>query len=57
MRLLPALGGGVAGACALTLLHEITRRVVPDAPRTASLPVADAALEARLNDELSSLDD
>src|SRR5579871_2455117 len=33
MRLLQALGGGLAGACALTLLHETTRRVVPDAPR------------------------
>lgn len=33
MRLLQALGGGLAGACALTLLHEVTRRTVPDAPR------------------------
>ena len=28
-----ALASGVAGACALTLLHEGVRRAVPDAPR------------------------
>ncbi|WP_276498757.1 hypothetical protein [Pontibacter litorisediminis] len=28
-----AVAGGVAGACALTLLHETVRRVVPNAPR------------------------
>jgi hypothetical protein len=28
-----ALGGGMAGACALTLLHESARRLVPEAPR------------------------
>src|SRR4051812_22198734 len=33
MRPLRALAGGLAGACALTLLHEVTRRTVPDAPR------------------------
>ena len=32
-RLLKALGSGVAGACALTLVHEGVRRVVPNAPR------------------------
>ena len=33
MSLLRALGGGLAGACALTLLHETTRHTVPAAPR------------------------
>lgn len=33
MGLLQALGSGLAGACALTLLHETTRRTVPNAPR------------------------
>jgi hypothetical protein len=33
MGVMHALGSGLAGACALTLLHESARRVVPDAPR------------------------
>ena len=33
MKVLSAIGGGLAGACALTLLHEITRRIDKDAPR------------------------
>ncbi|HEX5707289.1 MAG TPA: hypothetical protein VFX96_08335 [Pyrinomonadaceae bacterium] len=33
MSLLKALGGGLVGACALTLLHEVGRRVIPNAPR------------------------
>lgn len=33
MGLLSALGSGLAGACALTLLHEAGRRVIPAAPR------------------------
>jgi hypothetical protein len=33
MSLLKALGGGLVGACALTLLHEAGRRVIPNAPR------------------------
>jgi len=33
MKPLSALGGGLAGACALTLIHETVRRVNPDAPR------------------------
>ncbi|WP_256009214.1 hypothetical protein [Desertivirga xinjiangensis] len=33
MRVLSAIGGGLAGAFALTLLHEIVRRVDEDAPR------------------------
>lgn len=33
MKPLIALGGGLAGACAVTLIHETVRRVVPEAPR------------------------
>ena len=33
MKAIAALTGGIAGACALTLLHEIARKSDPDAPR------------------------
>lgn len=33
MKPLTALGGGLAGACAITLIHETARKVVPNAPR------------------------
>ena len=33
MSLPAAVGSGVAGACALTLLHQAARRAVPHAPR------------------------
>ncbi|MBE7173437.1 MAG: hypothetical protein INR73_22885 [Williamsia sp.] len=33
MKSLASLAGGLAGACALTLVHEVTRRVEPAAPR------------------------
>lgn len=33
MKTLTALGGGLAGACAVSLVHETVRRVVPEAPR------------------------
>lgn len=33
MSVLKALAGGLAGACVLTLVHETTRRLVPEAPR------------------------
>lgn len=33
MKAIAALTGGIAGACALTLLHEIVRKSDPDAPR------------------------
>ena len=33
MGLLRALGSGLAGACALTLIHEAARRTFSDAPR------------------------
>jgi hypothetical protein len=33
MSLFKALGSGLAGALALTVLHETARRILPDAPR------------------------
>ena len=33
MRVVKALEGGLAGAGALTIVHEVVRRVVPTAPR------------------------
>jgi len=33
MKTLSALGGGLAGAFAVTLIHETVKRVVPEAPR------------------------
>ena len=33
IKSLVSLTGGLAGACALTLVHEVTRRVNPKAPR------------------------
>jgi hypothetical protein len=33
MKLWKALGGGLAGATVLTLIHETARRINPDAPR------------------------
>lgn len=33
MKLLAAIGGGLAGAVAVTLIHEIVKRVESDAPR------------------------
>src|SRR4029453_8818420 len=33
MKIGSALGGGLAGALSLTLLHEVARRVLPSAPR------------------------
>jgi len=33
MKAIAALTGGIAGACTLTLLHEIVRKSDPDAPR------------------------
>lgn len=33
IKSLVSLVGGLAGACVLTLVHELTRRVDPDAPR------------------------
>lgn len=39
MKLLSAIGGGFAGAAALTLLHETLRRVNTDAPRMDKLGI------------------
>lgn len=33
MNTIATLGGGLAGACTITLLHETVRRLTPDAPR------------------------
>ena len=33
MKLLSSLAGGLAGACAVTLLHEVIKRIDKDAPR------------------------
>lgn len=33
MKLISSIGGGLAGACALTLLHEIVKRLDSEAPR------------------------
>jgi hypothetical protein len=33
MKPIAALGGGLAGACAVSLIHETVRRIVPEAPR------------------------
>lgn len=33
MGIIKSLAGGLAGACFLTLIHETTRRLVPEAPR------------------------
>ncbi len=37
MRLLTALAGGLAGACALTLLHQALKKADPDAPHVDEL--------------------
>src|SRR5215207_1406053 len=33
MKTIAALGGGLAGAAAVTLIHETIKRIVPQAPR------------------------
>jgi hypothetical protein len=33
MKTLTALGGGLAGACAVSLIHETIKRIVPEPPR------------------------
>lgn len=33
MKLLSAVAGGFAGACAVTLIHQVLKRYDPDAPR------------------------
>src|SRR5438270_6134231 len=33
MKTINALGGGLAGACAVSLIHETVRRIIPEAPR------------------------
>jgi hypothetical protein len=33
MKAIASLGGGLAGACAVTLIHESVKKIVPKAPR------------------------
>lgn len=33
MKPIASLGGGVAGACAVTLIHESVKKIIPNAPR------------------------
>jgi hypothetical protein len=33
MKTIASLGGGLAGACAVTLIHESVKKIVPKAPR------------------------
>jgi hypothetical protein len=33
MKPIAAIGGGLAGACTITLIHETMKRIVPEAPR------------------------
>jgi hypothetical protein len=33
MKPIAAIGGGLAGACTITLIHEAMRKIVPEAPR------------------------
>lgn len=49
-RPLRALGSGLAGACALTLLHESVRQFVPDAPRADILGMRAIAKGLRVAD-------
>jgi hypothetical protein len=51
MKLLQALASGLAGACALTLLHESVRRVSPDAPRMDVLGMRAIAKSLRKADQ------
>jgi hypothetical protein len=50
MEALESFGSGVAGACALTLIHETVRRVVPDAPRMDVLGMRAIAKSMRAAD-------
>ena len=48
MKALQALGSGLVGACALTLIHETARRFIPDAPRMDVLGMQAIAKPMRL---------
>lgn len=51
MKALQALGSGLVGACALTLIHETARRFIPDAPRMDVLGMRAIAKPMRLADQ------
>ena len=48
--MLKALGSGLVGACALTLIHETARRFVDDAPRMDVLGMRALSKAARAVD-------
>jgi hypothetical protein len=48
--MLKALGSGLVGACALTLIHETARRFIDDAPRMDVLGMRALAKAARVVD-------
>lgn len=48
-KLFTALAGGLAGACAVTLVHETVRRLNPDAPRMDLLGMRALAKVCRLS--------
>ncbi len=56
-RPLRALGSGLVGACALTLLHESVRRFVPNAPRADILGMRALAKGFRAADEQPPADE
>ena len=56
-RLLVAAGSGLAGACALTLLHETVRQFVPNAPRADILGMRAIAKGFRAADEQPPADE
>lgn len=51
MKATSALAGGLAGACALTVIHEIMKRVDPEAPRMDLLGMDAIAKTLRNTDE------
>ncbi|RYD81642.1 MAG: hypothetical protein EOP53_05875, partial [Sphingobacteriales bacterium] len=55
MKARSALLGGLAGACALTLAHEILRRIDEDAPRMdlLGMDALSKSISTALNDKIS----
>ena len=51
MKVISSLVGGLAGACAITLLHEIIKRYDPDAPRLDRLGMEALSLGFKKADE------
>jgi hypothetical protein len=57
MNTIAALGGGIAGACTITLLHETTRQLTPEAPRMDILGMRSIAKILRMADTTPPADD